>query len=420
ALSWDSFRYLSSARALFTSDMGEWYEWIREPVYPLLLRGTIGLLGNSDIWIVAVQATIVVVGVSILCHAWWETRPALRRTALVLIVVNPIVIGFTGWVGQQSVLLGLLCLTGGWLAAVTGPPRMRVSVLIVASATLGAAIVLTSALYLPVVVAAGLYAWLTPRWKYVTVRRQRDDPRSKRTASIAAISLVLAATVSLGSWWVYKAAVIADAENAHGGVLWIWDFDGRDPDEVSSRLVPKILAFLMLGDEEFAVEIPEVAIYGALSEATSDRCGETFDADPPSVAYTAGFIELSCRPAWSTAIHRALGDIGLAGYQFAMLALFLSIVPGLILIPQVRVFAILTIAFLSPYLIGGLGISRYALPLYPFAITVVLIGLDTTTSWAAALLSRPSTPEERGTSRHNADRNPSNTEQAATTVDHDS
>ncbi len=37
-ISYDGYLYLSSAQSLFSSELGDWYHWIREPGYPLFLR----------------------------------------------------------------------------------------------------------------------------------------------------------------------------------------------------------------------------------------------------------------------------------------------------------------------------------------------------------------------------------------------
>lgn len=389
ALSWDSYRYLSSAKGLFSNDMAEWYDWIREPLYPLLLRATNEVFGGSDIWIVAMQAAIVAAGVAFFCWLWWPQSPGLRRAAMVMIIANPIVVGFVGWVGQQSLLLALMCVTAGWLALVGDSDGASTASVVVISAVLGPAIVLTSALFLPLVLVAGAYAWLAPRWSHASIRLPREATINKRTATLAATSLVLCAVIALGGWWAYKAVVIADGGNAHTDAAWIWDFGG-EVDDVPSRIMPKVLAFLTLGPEEYeAVNVPEIVIYGALILSTSDRCGETFSADPPSVDYSEGFIEISCRPRWSTAVHRFLGSLGLAVYRLSMLTLFVAAMPGLLILPQVRVFAVLTVAFLLPYFIGGLGISRYALPLYPFGIAVMLIAW----MWLASRLSAAHSPQ---------------------------
>jgi hypothetical protein len=70
ALSWDSYRHLSSAKALFSNDMAEWYDWIREPLYPLLLRASTEVFGGSDVWIINLEAAIVVAGATVFCWLW--------------------------------------------------------------------------------------------------------------------------------------------------------------------------------------------------------------------------------------------------------------------------------------------------------------------------------------------------------------
>jgi hypothetical protein len=89
---------------------------------------------------------------------------------MVLIIANPIVVGFVGWVGQQSLLLAFMCTTAGWFALVGDSDASYATPPVVMSAVLGSAIALTSALFLPLGFVVGAYAWLAPRWSYASIR----------------------------------------------------------------------------------------------------------------------------------------------------------------------------------------------------------------------------------------------------------
>ncbi len=373
-LSWDSYLYLSSAKSLFSTDIGRWYQWIREPLYPLQIRISTALFGPSDLGVIALQATIVVVAVAVFSHQWFRGRPWMRRTAMVLIIANPIVLGFIGFVGQQAVLLALICATGAWIARIADSSRSDHRFLVASSAVLGVAWVLSSALFIPVVVSVAGLVWLAPRWSYAEIRLLHPTKTDSVVATTAAIALVLSAAIAITVWWGFKAVVIADTDNAYTQYHpWIWDYRGSAKGSLSEQLPQKILAFLAIGPDDIVnpAIAKELIIFGGLHPQTSDRCGVVTSADPTAVAYTEGFMQFTCRPAWASRVHHGLAFPGFLLYRISLVALFTSTAAG-VFWKRFRVFSLLTLAFLLPYLVGGLGISRYAVPLYPLGVAAIL------------------------------------------------
>ena len=375
AISWDSHLYLASAKSLFWPGMERWYHWIREPLYPLQLRMSTALFGSADLGVILIQALIVVVATSVFVRVWFRHNPITRKIALVLIVANPIVIGMVGFVGQQAMILALVCLSAAWIKLVTDWTRHLRSGLIVLSGCLGACLALAAVALVPLAVANGAYVLLCAR-KRSDLSSSQDTTLtliSRRRAVMAALSLMLSAVLALSTWWAYKAIALQDAESAYGYPAWVWEYTGED-DPLS--IPEKLLAFLALGRDG---TIPpsavawELTVYGGLEEPFSNRCGfET--AGDASASYSEGYLELSCRPAWATRINNRLAPLGLAVHRAALLGLFLATLIA-VFVSRLRLFAVITVAFLLPYVVGGLGISRYAVPLYPLGVSVILMGV---------------------------------------------
>jgi len=392
-LSWDSFEYLSSAKSLFSDDIGRWYEWIREPLYPLVIRISAVLFGPSDLGMVAVQATIVVLAVAWFSNQWFRGRRWIRRTAMVLIIANPVVLGFTGFVGQQALLLALVCATAAWMSMIADSQRSSQRLIVAIAAGLGIAWVLTAALFVPIVVAVAAYVWLAPRWSYAQIQLLRTTYIDRETATRAAIVLVLSGVIALSAWWAFKAVVISDADNASTmDHHWIWEYGDPPPSSTNNTLSQKILAFLALGPDDIVNPwvAKELVIFSGIHPDTSDRCGVVTSGDPATIDYTKGYIKLSCRPVWAFWLHQSLAPIGLILYRVSLMALFLGTVAG-VFASRFRVFSLIAVAFLLPYLVGGIGISRYAVPLYPLGIAVLL-------TLAAAFI-----PQHFGTGRTEVD-----------------
>lgn len=366
AISYDSHLYLASAKSLFRPGMETWYHWIREPLYPALIKLSAGLFGSVDIGLVVVQTAVVTTAVSVCFKEWFPTSPVLRRTGLILILANSIVIGFIGHVGQQAIFLALLCLSLAWLHHAKEASFNRPKRFIALSAALGAALVLLSAILVTVVIGITVYVLLA-----------REDGNRSHGRSILArppVVLALTAVVAIAGWWSFKAVVTADTESAYPYSEWIWDYTEN---RSSFTAAEKLLALLSLGRDGTVPPTPvawELTIYGGIAETHGDRCG--FE-DPGDLAaeYSKGYLETTCRPAWASAVHAFLSPAGLLLHRISMLALVLS-VPGAVLFRPARPFAVVVIVYLAPYVVAT-GISRYGLPLYPAGVLLLLLGWET-------------------------------------------
>lgn len=365
AISYDSHLYLASAKSLFWPGMETWYHWIREPLYPALIRLSTGLFGSVDIGLVTVQTAAVVTAASVCFKEWFPTSPLLRRTGLLLTLANPIVIGFIGFVGQQAIFLALLCLSLAWVHRAKVPSSKRPKRFIAVSAALGAALVLLSATLLTVVMGIALHVFLS---------REDANPSHGRTVlARPPVVLTLAAVVALAGWWSYKAVVTSDTVSAYPYSEWIWDYSQSKSEFNAAE---KLLALLSLGRDGTVPPSPvawELTIYGGIDEAHGGRCG--FE-DPGDLAadYSEGYLEITCRPAWASAVNASLAPAGLVLHRISMLALVLSVAAAAIFRPA-RPFAVITIAYLAPYVVAA-GISRYGVPLYPVGILLLLLGWE--------------------------------------------
>ena len=64
-ISWDGTIYLGSAKSLFTQSMVDYYQWLREPIYPLFLKITLGL-SSADTVFVSIQSLIFAFSITFL------------------------------------------------------------------------------------------------------------------------------------------------------------------------------------------------------------------------------------------------------------------------------------------------------------------------------------------------------------------
>lgn len=374
AISWDSHLYLASAKSLFWPGMERWYHWIREPLFPAEIRLATGLFGSTDLGFVVVQGTLIVTAASVLVNTFFRDRPLVRRVSLVMIVASPVVVGVAGFVGQQGLFLALICLVGAWVHTVSNRAIPSARSFLIATALLGASLSLASVLLLPLALASAGYVWLANR------RRPAGSTTGPRLATAPAMALALGAIIALASWWGFKASVVNDEPRAYGYPVWIWEYT----EGVHTGPLPiwqKLLALLAIGGEGTIPPTPtayEIKLYAGLEKPYSDRCGFV---SPGGVAseYTAGYLEVTCRPAWANRLNGALAPLGLGGHRIAVFWIVVT-APVAIFFKRFSGLAMAATAFLAPYMVAGLGISRYAIPVYPLG--VVAIASAITALWA--------------------------------------
>jgi hypothetical protein len=377
-VSFDSYLYLASARSLFTDRFTMMYQWIREPGYTLMLRAIHDLLGNADVWLIIVQVAISMVGIGLLFAAWFPTRAMWRRVGIAIASLNPIVIGFSGWVGQQIIIMAIVCgVVATCVIVLSGRPA-DTRVATVLGGTMGACAGLMSALLGPMVagaslvlVAAGVWAW-------------RSDRAKARRLMLAGGAMGTLFLVALLGWWAIKAAMYDPASTIlPDDPVWIWEHDGSPGTQEPGSIGTKLLGYAALTYDSTGVEEEasaanrafQVKVFGGVLAPFDARCGFAFPgpAEAEIMDYIGGYMVPTCRPSWAARIDTALGGPGLQIYRLAMLAMLISPVVA-VFHRRTRLPALLSYLLLLPYIVSSGGpLSRYGMPLYPLGVGMVLL-----------------------------------------------
>ena len=376
-ISFDSFLYLESAESLFTSEFVSSYQWLREPGYPIFLRLVHDVLGDADVWLVAAQVTASVGGISLLFAAMFPKHSVPRRLGIVLAAGNPILIGYAGWIGQQILFMTIVCaVLATAIQAFRAEPGRWPSTTILGG-ILGAAAGLMSVLLAPLVGGIAFVLFTAG------LRVRRSESIRGRHIATTGLAMGLMMLVTLGGWWAIKASVYDPSAASRPDAIWIWDHGGSPTTgDAFSRLPDKILGYAALTYDSTIVKDNisthhrafQLKVFGGILSPYNERCGYTFPGPSDGPSEDAGrYFVSTCRPTWATNTHNALGWPALQLYRLAMIAVLLSPVVALFR-RDTRIAALTSALFLMPYVVSSGGpISRYAMPLYPVGIGLLLL-----------------------------------------------
>ncbi len=393
-LSFDSHLYLSSAKALVSPDMEAWFHWLREPLFPAVLKATHTVFGTSDLGYVLTVAAIVLASLVVFARVAFPTRTGLRRAFLVVAALNPMVHGYIGHVSQQALMLSGVVFGAAWaLREITGP-RAGDRASTITAVVLGAALALVSLVMVPVAVAvaaAPLAARFPIGGDHPTLRA-RIREMGPWTPSVA---MVLAAVVALGGWWGYKAATLAEPEaNLRLWGFWAWDYELNPgaTERAGVDLVDVVRGLTTLGPETQPIEgeiqlFPsafELRIYGGLDlDWSVDSCGKVDPGLEPAVDYNGDYLTLSCRPSWGQFARELLGGLAVPAHRGALLATLIA-TPLAMWRRRYLALVLPAVALLLPYVVSGLGISRYSLPIWPLGVAAAAFFAADLLDWRAS------------------------------------
>jgi hypothetical protein len=392
-ISVDSHLYLSSAKSLASADMEAWFHWIREPLFPTILKTTHGLFGSSDLGYVVTISMVVLASLVVFSRVAFPRTPGIRRAFLLVAALNPAVHGYIGFVGRQALMLSLVVFGAAWaLREIETPTDEVVSrSWLVASASIGIALALTSVVMLPAAFAIAA-APLLARLRLGKVLKSPKQVLVLGRRVLPSVVLVLASLVALGGWWGYKAAVVAEAPGANLRYwgFWPWDYD-RDREAYERAgvgfvdVVRGLTAFgpevQPIGD---GVELYETAFeleyFGGYDrDWATDSCGIVTSTREDVVEYVDGYFAVSCRPSWGRYPRLLFADLALPAYRGALLALGFAAVYAF----WSRRYLVLTLpaaGVLFPYIYSGSGISRYSFPLWPLGVAAIAFFIEDATA----------------------------------------
>ena len=367
----DGALYLASAKAFLEEEMPFQYHWIREPLFPMFLRATHVIFGNSDVFFTIAQSILLVVAIRVLLNRAIQGKDIVKDLSVVFIVGNSIAIGYIGAVLQQIWMLSGLCLIA-WYAIGFAERRKIDKRLIGESILVGIVCGLVSVfLLLPlgITMAAVGIALLLQDVKQSEFRGKRIG-----TYFIACSLPVIFSLTFLGAWFGFKALELRKNPDPSFNA-WIWDYEATYLQAGQTKAMV-IKPLLNIGFDLPSPWVSENDIYGM--GLPNERCGGGISQVPEfAYAYTGDYFETTCRPSWAYKLaHYSHG----VSDRFLTIALSLgflcTMTLGFLISRKAFLISLPGSTLIAFYWYSGAGISRYGFPVFATAtISVVVAGV---------------------------------------------
>jgi hypothetical protein len=389
-VAFDSYLYVQSSRHVFGSGALTGYHWIREPLYPLIIKVVRAAGGNADIWLIWAQLG------ALFLASYLAARAILGRsdrwvlgTALV-IALNPMALGYAGAVLQTvwiMLVVSAHCALIGTAWRDPSPPAARY-VLALVGLTIVSTHLSFQLAYLSFATgfALGIRLLRASPTPSAAGARARMKPRSLWWASAGAglvlgFSAVAVGVVSLQPWQAYKQSVTGGAQTDELGLGNTTDTSAVNKmDQLLSNPAAAVVQITLRPLEMLGFKTPmyqENPLFGLAPFTAGQRCGKLYWADtmPGPVEETSQLLQPTCK---SRVVHAAIGLFSRPGswlYHASSLAFLLAI--PILLIAR-RWEALLLgppIALLFMYAAINASIDRYAFPVYPVGVALLAAGL---------------------------------------------
>ncbi len=391
----DGYLYLQSSIWVFSDHALTGYNWVREPLYPLILRFERELLGSADTRLIFVQALASGAAAQLAGSALIPRRPRAQVALIVLVMLNPITMMYAGSALQTTWIMLSLAANTWIVARCWRNPRPNVWLM-----TLVLMVTIVFSTYLSfqlgyMALSTGIAAGvgLVVRWN-----NRRDTPLSYwRTASVATLAAVILGAASFGiasaalkPWHDYKAQTLAGTTTDTDGVITdsrglpvAWEGHSpvvafkttmSSPIDTIEGMFGHSIRFLSLNSDV----IDENAIYTDVIFAW--RCGALEDASFLGISMTEGRAQVtpSCRSDFWLKTVDPMKRMGRFLLQLSSVGFLVGLI---VLLPLRRFgawFALLpTVQFLLMYALINGQTNRYGFPIYPLGLALVLLGLAT-------------------------------------------
>jgi hypothetical protein len=229
-VSFDGVLYLLSARSLFTNQMGEQYQWIREPGYPFFLRVILGGGDRFDRLVLAQSALIGISTVVVFLYCYSRSKTLLHKSILFVagIISFLLVIGYASWMLQQAAFIGLTALHVLYLWVVTSNPTKVKTYLFASSITL-----FITGLISIIVLPASLLVILLGAFKLSSATRLSMT----KIGFYVFVTLIPVLIFNI-SWSIYKAGEISTSTRIHPDAAFIIEHVGDSSILESVYLIP--------------------------------------------------------------------------------------------------------------------------------------------------------------------------------------
>ena len=351
----DSIGYLESASSLFSSEFSQQYSWIREPLYPVFLRGLMELPGEvGTVALPAIQGGFIALGL-------WMLTISMVRLGMIRRVEPAayyplsclLLLGYSGAVLQQAlfILVGALLVTSA-VRLSTGDEGTGLWVFV---GFVSAASVMLSSVFVPSVLLLPLATVFSAR----------------RRVAKACIAALIPAALALALWMCLKAMLQGSPVAGLPGMLGSADFSS-----LSVRIPAVLATFGVWPDFYQGVQLgaPSASNLGiGLLPYFDTSCVHWSLTQVPASDLTGGTLcTLRGRFSFPVLPYRLLMWVGVVQVYVAAAALIASVWLTKCRGPFVLCVAILALPGLPVAMVIGDGNSRYGLPL--LALGLVLTG----------------------------------------------
>lgn len=380
----DGIFYVASAKALFSPDFADFYIWYREPGYPLFLKA-IHLLGNSALYVQAVQALCMGLSVWMLLYAFRRAlgHNNLTRTQVALaflFMFNPMFFTYSGNFLQQA----LFCLILATFAVLVEwsrklPEKVSDGRLAVFSLALYVFGILTSIgwLYLSLFPLLLIWANIVRR---ATVRRKESGKSTSQAITtvvgIFAVALLLVSSYGIGratyaGWESFKAPYAAQATYDTSVVSPLETVPTlQDPIYIATRF----LALMDIGHIDQYEPQNEIFSEAAMRLRFVKSEYDTAYVNLPTTDYAPGYFALSDPSIIAHSIFSILAPASQLAYK-GMYALFALLT--LLLLWKRRwaalAIALIPMSFIFIHAANNTPVDRYGIPGFSFAISLSAI-----------------------------------------------
>ena len=369
-ISIDGFSYLKSAEVLFTPEFAEYYLWIREPGYPLLIRFFENAGGLFLVFFV--QALFIAFGITSTLYGFYAVFRITTATLKSFIASGIAIVltaGYASTLLQQATFIALFGLLLLVISRITTSRTLNKTTmgLIFALITLST----LTAVFMGMAIALALI---------VTLVILKAIP-TKSLAVMLGISALGFALVMI-PWSQFKSIEAPSATSSIqiGADAATSLIQGFDPGKEVQELIQTQAALLNLGGELPPLSGLSVAnenkIFGAPVYELTKLCGRFLHDGPADELW--GKIETNysdrCVPLPTLSLISLVNRISHLFYPLVGLSLLFSLLLSYRFIPKLR-FAILpAFVVLTPYLLLDASISRYGALVIPLG-SVLLVEL---------------------------------------------
>ena len=371
-ITYDGYQYLLSAKVLFSSSMGELYQWIREPGYPMFL--SMFYNQNFDFSaIILFQSLILAVSIIItFSYFYLHSKNYLMKILYFFsgLLSFVLVYGYSTWILQQFFFVFLTSLHLLLILIIKAKSDNILLVTLLSSLL----ILITSSwsiILVPASISAVFFSLLSNRVYPI------------RKFAYMGLVLILPSVVFLGSWNLYKSMEIKKSIRVSADSNFVTDY-GKAPITNLVYFAPANLgAILGYSHETTPGETQKPAAnqlyFSFKNEHGGVTCGVLLNGPSEIMSYLPKLKKAECKKSFININYSKLTNL----LQIVLpVFIFISFLGLLIYISKGKVSIIAPYIFpvgaVFPYLLEEYGKSRYGLPfifLTPFLFITIIFDI---------------------------------------------